>query len=215
MPSTKRLSEVLAVLNAVVAADREVDLGCWSVPPGSKIVIEADNTRAIVMAITGLQPLVRGEIRILGASAGSREARSVSAVARRDFVPAAGLTVIEHCILALRYGAASGAVPRFGDVLGRVGLDDEASRRADTLDAVGLWRLGVAMMLIRPLPLWVVELPVDYRQEVWLIDALDERVVGGGSVVLVGEHLEASIFDGSSGGFVLRDDRLVGVPRRR
>lgn len=136
-----------------------------------------------------LEEVAGTTIRVRGARVGSREARSVAAVAFGEFRPLAHLEVLEHLVLAVRVGPPRlGKGPRFLEALDEVGLASLASAKAGVLDAEGCWRLALAMMLVRPVPLWVIAVPegATLPEPVWR--RAEEVRARGGSVLGIGRE---------------------------
>jgi ABC-type transport system involved in cytochrome c biogenesis ATPase subunit len=140
----------------------------------------------VVRAFLGLEP--NAQITALGAKAGSREARSVLALAFAGFTPMPSLKVLEHLALAVRIGPPRlGRVPSFREVLEEVGLLSSANEAAARLDADGRFQLSLAMMLVRLLPVWVVAPPLNYQAPVGVIERMKQALNAGVAIVFLSD----------------------------
>jgi ABC-type nitrate/sulfonate/bicarbonate transport system ATPase subunit len=165
-------------------------LGTFALAAGEAVDLVGAPSEVVVRAFLEEEP--EATIRVRGAHVGSREARSVMAVAFGGFRPLGHLQVLEHLVLAVRIGPPRlGRVPRFREVLEEVGLGALAGARAEVLDADGRWRLGLAMALVRPVPLWVLAVPEGGALPEPVRARVDELRARGGSVLGIAREVPA------------------------
>jgi len=165
-------------------------LGTFALGPGESVDLVGAPSEAVVRAF--LEELPEASIRVRGARVGSSEARSVMAVAFGGFRPLGHLQVLEHLVLAVRIGPPRlGQVPRFREVLEEVGLGSLAGAPAEVLDAEGRWLLGLAMLLVRPVPLWVLAVPEAAELPEPVHARVGELLGRGGSVLGIAREAPA------------------------
>jgi ABC-type transport system involved in cytochrome c biogenesis ATPase subunit len=161
-------------------------LGTWSLTEGEPMLLTGGSQDLLVRAFLGLEE--DAQITVLGAKAGSREARSVLALAFEGFIPMPSLKVLEHLALAVRIGPPRlGRVPSFREVLEEVGLLSSANKSAGDLDADGRFQLSLAMMLVRLLPVWVVAPPISYRASAGVVERLKQALDVGVAIVFLSD----------------------------
>ncbi len=158
----------------------------------------------LLRMVVGLLEPTAGEIRILGARAGSLEARSVTAYIPDQPVLYDDLSVLEHLEYVARLHGMGSWEARAEELVERLGL----SERVDDLPARfsrGLkQKTGIALALVRPFELLVVDEPfvgLDGAGREALLTLLDE-VAAAGRTVVVATHQPD---------FLSRADRCVGL----
>ena len=158
----------------------------------------------LLRMVVGLLEPTAGEIRILGARAGSLEARSVTAYIPDQPVLYDDLSVLEHLEYVARLHGMGSWEARAQELVERLGL----SERVDDLPARfsrGLkQKTGIALALVRPFELLVVDEPfvgLDGAGREALLTLLDE-VAAAGRTVVVATHQPD---------FLSRADRCVGL----
>ncbi len=158
----------------------------------------------LLRMVVGLLEPTAGEIRILGARAGSLEARSVTAYIPDQPVLYDDLSVLEHLEYVARLHGMGSWEARAEELVSRLGLSD----RVDDLPARfsrGLkQKTGIALALVRPFELLVVDEPfvgLDGAGREALLTLLDE-VAEAGRTVVVATHQPD---------FLARADRCVGL----
>jgi len=165
-------------------------LGTFALAAGEAVDLVGAPSEVVVRAFLEETPEAR--IRVRGARIGSSEARSVMAVAFGAFRPLGHLQVLEHLVLAVRLGPPRlGKVPRFLEVLDEVGLGPRAGARAELLDRDARWRLSLAMLLVRPEPLWVIARPEDAQLPEAVASRIQELRSRGGSVLGIAREVPA------------------------
>lgn len=177
---------VLEVRGLVADDGTSIRLGTWSLAAGESMLLTGGSQELLVRAFLGLE--ADAQITVLGAKAGSREARSVMALAFAGFTPIPSLKVLEHLALAVRIGPPRlGRVPSFREVLTEVGLLDSANELARNLDADQRFELSLAMLLVRLLPLWVVAPPMNYRAPAAIVDRMRQASDSGVAIVFLSD----------------------------
>ncbi len=177
---------VLEMRGSVSREGASVRLGTWSLAEGESMLLTGGSQDLVVRAFLGLES--SAQITVLGAKAGSREARSVLALAFAGFTPMPSLKVLEHLALAVRIGPPRlGRVPSFREVLDEVGLLSSANEAAASLDADGRFQLSLAMMLVRLLPVWVVAPPIPYRASTGVVERMRQALDAGVAIVFLSD----------------------------
>ncbi len=177
---------VLEVRGSVAREGVSVRLGTWSLSEGGSMLLTGGSQDLVVRAFLGLEP--DAQIMVLGAKAGSREARSVLAMAFAEFTPMPSLKVLEHLALAVRIGPPRlGRVPSFREVLEEVGLLSSANEVAANLDTDGRFQLSLAMLLVRLLPVWVVAPPISYQASIGVIERMKQALDAGVAIVFLSD----------------------------
>jgi len=177
---------VLEVQGSMPVAGETLRLGTWKLAEGSVMRLVGAPAELIAKAFLGLEPAA--QIRMVGAKAGTQEARTVSAIAFADFEPISSLKVLEHLALAVRIGPPRlGKVPLFRDVLDEVGLAAWANTPARELTSEGRLQLSLAMLLVRLLPVWVLALPPAFDPSPQVVVRIKEAIAAGVAVVMVTE----------------------------
>ncbi|WP_298209198.1 hypothetical protein [Ferrimicrobium sp.] len=174
---------VLEVQGSVSHRGEVLRLGTWKLGQGETMLLTGGSPDLVARAFLGLEP--NAEISVLGARVGSREARSVLGIAFEEFSPMPSLKVLEHLALAVRVGPPRlGKVPPFRAVLGDVDLLSVANEPAGRLDKAGRFRLSLAIMLVRLLPVWVVLAPSTFEPTVGVVERLQQAQMQGVGVVI-------------------------------
>ncbi len=163
---------------------RRLDLGGFSVQRGGVCLVEGECAPVL---FSGFLPPAKSCIRVLGAEAGGVEARAVTAIAARDLPVITGLTVLEHLLLAVRLGGprVRGSGLDFSATLAVVGLAAGEEVLASTLAPRDRFRLSLAMMMVRPVPLWVAGA---WGEEIGpaAVEVLRRHASDGGAVIVAG-----------------------------
>ncbi len=143
----------------VVGTEPGLEVGRLSVSRGEIAWMSLARPADFLDVLIGAREPISGGVRVLGARPGTEEARSVTAVATQRIVFPPGLSVKEVCLYAIRKGAPPGTKPPLAkEVLAAVGFEGDERTRADCLDSGERFRLACALMLFRPVPLWVIEI---------------------------------------------------------
>lgn len=146
--------------------DVGVEIGSFSVSRGEVAWVGMVRPKDFTDVLIGAKEPLVGEARVLGARPGTEEARSVTAVALERTMFPSGLSVKEMCLYAIRKGAPFGSKPPLVvEVLAAVGFESDPRTRVELLDSRERFRLACALLLFRPVPLWVVEIDVDMPVE--------------------------------------------------
>lgn len=171
----------------------DVDL---DVPRGAVVGLlgpSGSGKTTLVRAVVGVQRGVRGTLEVLGEPAGSPSLRARVGYLTQGASVYDDLSVVRN----LRYAAAlHGLRGRVGEarveqVLGQVGLVDQAGRRAGSLSGGQRSRVGLAVVLLPRPELLVLDEPTVgldpvLRRELW---ALFGRLAAGGTTLLVSSHV--------------------------
>lgn len=142
--------------------------------------------------ITGIEPASGGTVELEGAPLDERSPRTRAQVAAflddLDFFP--DLSVVEHLDLLARAHQVPDAEPVVDAVLDEVGLVPQSDQLPGTLSTGQRTRLALAMVLVRPCRLLVLDEPeqrLDAEGIAWLADRL-LRVKAGGVGILLASH---------------------------
>ena len=116
-----------------------------------------------------------------------------------DFFP--DLSVVEHLDLFAKAHGVADAEDRVDDVLGELGLADQADQLPGSLSAGQRRRLGLAAALVRPKLVMVLDEPearLDEQGRAWLADRLREEKREGVGIVMASHDadLVAAVADG-------------------
>lgn len=163
---------------------KQLDLGAFSIPRGSLAAVEGEEAPVLFSAFV---PPAKSCVRVFGAAAGGVEARAVTAIATRDLQPVPGLTVLEHVLLAVRLGGPrrAGRELDFSAALAAAGVAGHREAFASTLSAQGRFGLSLAMMMARPVPLWIV---AAWNEEIGplALEVLERHAADGNTVIVAG-----------------------------
>ena len=142
----------------------------------------------IVKAIAGLVALDLGKIDILGSAAGSRQARAVTSVVFDDPALYPDMTVLEHLGFSARLCGRSDFIDRAGELLAGLGISELAARLPQGFSRGQRQKTALAMGLIRPFRLLVLDEPyvgLDSVGKVALLRFLSEAKAEGAAIMLV------------------------------
>jgi ABC-type multidrug transport system ATPase subunit len=158
----------------------------------------------LLRMVVGLLEPTAGEIRILGARAGSLEARSVTAYIPDQPVLYDDLSVLEHLEYVARLHGMGSWEARAEELVERLGLSERVEDLPARFSRGLKQKTGIALALVRPFELLVVDEPfvgLDGAGREALLTLLDE-VAEAGRTVVVATHQPD---------FLSRADRCVGL----
>ena len=174
-----------------------------AVGAGELLLVEGPNgagKTTLLRVLCGLREPEAGEVRWAGLPLRRAGAAFRASVVYVGHAPGLkdDLTALENLAVAAALGGRAPAVDP-GEALARVGLGERAHVRAGALSAGQRRRLGLARLLVRPAPLWVLDEP---------LSAVDRA---GAALVaeLLRDHLEAG------GLAVVTSHAPLGVPEAR
>lgn len=174
---------------------------------GERVVMVGPNgsgKTTLIRVAAGLLEPTGGELRVLGAQAGSLEARSVTAYIPDNPVLYDDLSVMEHLEYVARLHGASDWEQRARRLLDVLGL----SKRADDLPARfsrGLrQKTAIAVALVRPFSLLLVDEPfvgLDAPGREALLGLLGEEAARGATLLVATHSMD----------FVAKANRCLGL----
>ena len=171
---------------------REVSFG---VKEGEITVLVGPNgsgKTTLVRAVTGLVGYDTGEISILGAKAGSDDARSVTSVSLDSPILYDDITALEHLEFSARINGLADWEARAKELLAVFGLADRQDDLPSSFSRGLRQKVAIAMALIRPHKLLIFDEPfvgLDQKGKSSLIQEIKEQA-NTGIAVLVATHLE-------------------------
>ncbi len=146
----------------------------------------------LVRAISGLAGCDSGEISILGAKAGSDDARSVTSVSLDNPVLYDDISALEHLEFSARLNGLEEWEVKAKELLSIFGLSDRENDLPASFSRGLRQKVALAMALIRPHRLLIFDEPfvgLDQRGKNALIDLIRHEAKGK-SAVLVATHSE-------------------------
>lgn len=167
-----------------------------SVPKGASVALIGPNgsgKSTLLRIVAGLSEATAGQVRILGAKAGSLEARSVTSYAGDDPVLYDDLSVIEHLEYLGRLNGVADWEPRARELMDRLGLADRADQLPGRLSRGLRQKVALAVALIRPFALLLVDEPfigLDKRGRQALRELFSEAAEAGRTVVVATHQLD-------------------------
>ncbi|MDA8080957.1 MAG: ABC transporter ATP-binding protein [Actinomycetota bacterium] len=171
---------------------REVSFG---VKEGEITVLVGPNgsgKTTLVRAVTGLVGYDTGEISILGAKAGSDDARSVTSVSLDSPILYDDITALEHLEFSARINGLADWEARAKELLAVFGLADRQDDLPSSFSRGLRQKVAIAMALIRPHKLLIFDEPfvgLDQKGKSSLIQEIKEQA-NTGIAVLVATHSE-------------------------
>ncbi len=173
------------VLKEVSLAVREGEITVLVGPNGS-------GKTTLVRAVTGLSGYDSGEISILGAKAGSDDARSVTSVSLDAPVLYDDITALEHLEFSARINGLDDWEARAKELLSTFGLSDRQDDLPSSFSRGLRQKVAISMALIRPHKLLIFDEPfvgLDQKGKTSLIDQVKAEARHG-VAVLVATHSE-------------------------
>lgn len=146
----------------------------------------------LVRAISGLAGCDSGEISILGAKAGSDDARSVTSVSLDNPVLYDDISALEHLEFSARLNGLEEWEVKAKELFSIFGLSDRENDLPASFSRGLRQKVALAMALIRPHRLLIFDEPfvgLDQRGKNALIDLIRQEAKGK-SAVLVATHSE-------------------------
>lgn len=174
---------------------------------GQRVMIVGPNgsgKTTLIRIAAGLLEPTGGELRVLGAVAGSLEARSVTSYISDNPVLYDDLSVIEHLEYIARLHGAGDWVDRGWEVLERLGLDERAEDLPSRFSRGLRQKVSIALGLCRPFDVMLVDEPfvgLDALGKIALLELLDEEAARGASILVATHSLD----------FVTQADRCIGL----
>jgi Cu-processing system ATP-binding protein len=213
------LSQVTKTYDGVTA----LDAVCFDVAPGERVALLGHNgagKSTLMKIILGLIPATSGQVTVLGAAPGSRQARDGTAYLPENVAFHPALTGLEQIRLYLRLRGDDPA--RAMQLLGRVGLGHAARRRIGTYSKGMRQRVGLAQALIGNPRLLVLDEPtsgldpVSRREFYAILDGLAAE----GAAILLSSHALTEVEARTdrivilSQGRLMANDTLAALRRR-
>ena len=176
------------------------------VDPGRAVALVGPNgvgKSTALRCIVGTDTPTGGTVSLRGRPLDERDPRVRRALAvvmdDLDFFP--DLSVVEHLDLFAKAHGVADAEDRVDDVLGELGLADQADQLPGSLSAGQRRRLGLAAALVRPKLVMVLDEPearLDEQGRAWLADRLREEKREGVGIVMASHDadLVAAVADG-------------------
>ncbi len=171
---------------------REVSFG---VKEGEITVLVGPNgsgKTTLVRAVTGLVGYDTGEISILGAKAGSDDARSVTSVSLDSPILYDDITALEHLEFSARINGLADWEARAKELLAVFGLAERQDDLPSSFSRGLRQKVAIAMALIRPHRLLIFDEPfvgLDQKGKSSLIQEIKDQA-NIGVAVLVATHSE-------------------------
>ena len=204
--------------HAVVLDDLSLDVAM-----GERVALLGHNgagKSTLIKIVLGLIPFNTGEVTVLGAAPGSRNARKATSYLPENVASHPALTGLEQIRYYLRLRGEGPAAA--GALLERVGLGHAAERRIGTYSKGMRQRVGLAQALIGHPQFMVLDEPTSgldpvSRREFYTI--LDE-LAGKGSAILLSSHALTEVEARTdriailSQGKLVANDTLSGLRRR-
>lgn len=177
--------EKIRVLKNISLDIREGDITVLIGPNGS-------GKTTLVRAISGLVEFDEGEISILGAKAGSDDARSVTSVSLDAPILYDDISALEHLEFSARINGLADWESKAKELLSEFGLLERKDDLPSSFSRGLRQKVALAMALIRPHRLLVIDEPfvgLDQRGKTALIDQIRRQAATGVSI-LVATHSE-------------------------
>lgn len=146
----------------------------------------------LVRAISGLVEFDEGEISILGAKAGSDNARSVTSVSLDAPILYDDISALEHLEFSARINGLVDWEGKAKELLSGFGLLERKDDLPSSFSRGLRQKVALAMALIRPHRLLVIDEPfvgLDQKGKIALIDQIRQQAASGTSI-LVATHSE-------------------------
>jgi ABC-2 type transport system ATP-binding protein len=176
------------------------------VDPGRAMALVGPNgvgKSTALRCIVGTDTPTSGTVQLHGRPLDERDpvVRKALAVVMDDLDFFPDLSVVEHLDLFAKAHAVADAEDRVDDVLGELGLADQADQLPGSLSAGQRRRLGLAAALVRPKLLLVLDEPearLDDQGRAWLATRLEEEKREGVAIVMASHDadLVAAVADG-------------------
>jgi ABC-2 type transport system ATP-binding protein len=176
------------------------------VDPGRAMALVGPNgvgKSTALRCIVGTDTPTSGTVQLHGRPLDERDpvVRKALAVVMDDLDFFPDLSVVEHLDLFAKAHAVADAEDRVDDVLGELGLADQADQLPGSLSAGQRRRLGLAAALVRPKLLLVLDEPearLDDQGRAWLATRLEEEKREGVAIVIASHDadLVAAVADG-------------------
>ncbi|NNN18842.1 MAG: ABC transporter ATP-binding protein [Acidimicrobiaceae bacterium] len=146
----------------------------------------------LVRAVTGLVTIASGEISILGAKAGSDDARSVTSVSLDTPILYDDISALEHLEFSARINGLEDWESPAKELLASFGLSERQDELPSSFSRGLRQKVALAMALIRPHRLLILDEPfvgLDQRGKASLIQLIKDQATRG-VAVLVATHSE-------------------------
>lgn len=147
---------------------------------------------SLIRAITGLVEFDEGQISILGAAAGSDDARSVTSVSLDTPILYDDISTIEHLEFSARINGLADWQDRADELLKVFGLYERKDELPSSFSRGLRQKVALCMALIRPQKLLIIDEPfvgLDQKGKAALIEQILVQA-GSGVAVLVATHSE-------------------------
>lgn len=152
-------------------------------------LVQLEDPAALLGACAGRLGREVGVV-VLGARSGTLEGRALIAVAPESFIPLAGLSVVEHLVLAIRLARRVGVPPTCSieEALAVTGLEELGGAVVEDLGEPEQARVARAMALVRPARLRAVRLEDDAVGAEVSARVLVREAEHGAASLVVGTH---------------------------
>jgi ABC-2 type transport system ATP-binding protein len=162
------------------------------VDPGKAVALVGPNgvgKSTALRCIVGTDTPTAGTVQLRGRALDERDpvVRRALAVVMDDLDFFPDLSVVEHLDLFAKAHGVAEAEDRVDDVLGELGLGDQADQLPGSLSAGQRRRLGLAAALVRPKVLLILDEPearLDDEGRAWLADRLREEKRNGVAILM-------------------------------